>query len=140
MGYIFLTRDQTWVSCSGLLFVCFVSHQISDFRLEHGGLSSSAINPSNPTFPISLQIQLLTSGVGSLGQFYLSFQIQYKIFWQFSNVVFLRQSLLLESLGEFLKMVVPRLHFRLMRSDSLEMGSRELMLKNKALMESGTFM
>lgn len=37
-------------------------------------------------------------------------------------------------------MVVPGLCFRLMKSDSLEMGSRELMLKNIALMESGTFM
>ena len=37
-------------------------------------------------------------------------------------------------------MIVPRLYCRLMKLDSLEMGSRELVLKNKALMESGTFM
>lgn len=76
-----------------------------------------------PPFPISLQVQLLTSSVGSLGQFYLLFQMQYKIFWQFSNAVFLSCNCSLESMEEFLKTVVPRLHLRPTKSDSLVMGS-----------------
>lgn len=98
----------------------------------------SAPHPNH--LPISLKVQLLTSRVGLSGQFYLLFQIQYKIFWQFSNAVFLSRSCSSESLEELLKMVMPRLHLRLMRSDSSLMGSRRPMLRNKARMESGNFM
>lgn len=126
-----------------LLFLCFVS--FTRFQSWGGGgaffccLSLySAPHPNH--LPISLKVQLLTSRVGLSGQFYLLFQIQYKIFWQFSNAVFLSRSCSSESLEELLKMVMPRLHLRLMRSDSPLMGSRRPMLRNKARMESGNFM
>lgn len=88
-------------------------------------------------FPISLQAQLLTSSMNSSDQFYLLFQIEYKIFWQLSKAVFLHRDCSLESAEEFLK---PRLLLRPMKSDSLVMGSRRPVLRNNALMESRSFM
>lgn len=66
-------------------------------------------------FPVSLQAQLLTSSMNSSDQFYLLFQIEYKIFWQLSKAVFLHRDCSLESAEEFLK---PRLLLRPMKSDS----------------------
>ena len=104
-----------------LLFVCFVSFT----RFQAGVVWPFFFCYLSvyPPFPVSLQAQLLTSSLGSSGQFYLSFQIQYKIFWQFSNAVFLSRNCSLESMEEFLKMVVPRLHLRPTKSGSLVMGS-----------------
>lgn len=55
------------------------------------------------------------------------------------SAVFLSHSCLVES-PEFLKAMVPMLHWRPTKPDSLVIGSRQVVLRSTALMESSTFM